>query len=743
MRVIAGRCEGLTSHLLFPSCRPSIRHHPHSLRPLAASAPQLARWFNTGGSLAAWSTGFLPKANVSNLQPEINIPPNKLPDHEAPGSDNLDRAALERELYSTLESGQPDQIMAALLNYDYAEIVATMPQSVFTEAFISLSPAYFVEPFKAIHRPLHPYTVELKNFKSQDAIFNDFVRNLSSIVRVRRSAGFTLGLAEYSHLLDCARSLGDAVMADHIWHSMKRDHILPDIHCYNHYMEAKIWNSAYTGKEKYRLRVLPYSYRKRRFGDRGFEGFGTGERSVRKEVNEIFDEMSEAGIEGTETTMVNLLLASARVGHKTALRDLLKTIWNVDVDLLTTHYPSEVTKYERTSPLYPSGRLLYAVVHAYGSNNDIFSALRLVEHLSKSYDIEVPDSVWAELFEWAFVLSRHTKSNEKYLQGGPLHTRVLLDLFDKMTKEHNVKPTVETHTKLAVPAWLFCHVKPFLIHMRAAYKIMDETRRKKITARKMVESHLRHPRIDGKHIDPRVLRSRAFADAVHTYDVLRLQVMQQTSMIERLVRRLIFKQDWIEPNWRAYERQLLPRFIEEWRDFIPDSWRCWTHTGRIQFHGLTDFGNARVTSQQTIQVRRPSINDDFTPDPDNDNELEDDIIWASLRRSISPEDLQTPLLKRLFQPVPLQYRDSNPNSLDYDEGIYPDEHFNEKMHGDIESGYVRAPSPWQWAHMASISREKKDEMLKATFGPCPEAKKEDDECYEPDEANATLSKFVL
>ncbi|BCS19278.1 uncharacterized protein APUU_12106S [Aspergillus puulaauensis] len=739
MRVIVGRCEGLASHLLFPSCRPSICHHTHSLRPIAASPPQLARWFNTSESLASWSTGFLPKANVGNLQPEINIPLNKLPDHGAPGSDNIDRTALERELYSTLESGQPDQIMAALLNYDYAALVATMPQSVFTEAFNSLSPAYFVEPFKALHRPLHPYTVELKKFKSPDAIFNDFVRNLSAIVRVRRSAGSTLGLAEYSHLLDCARSVGDAVMADHIWHSMKRDGILPDIHCYNHYMEAKVWNSAYTGKEKYHLRVTPYSYKKRKFQDPGFEGYGTASRSVRKEVNEIFDEMTEAGIEGTEATMVNLLLASARVGHKTALRDILKTIWSVDVDLLTTHYPGEVTKYERTSPLYPSGRLLYAVVHAFGSNSDIFSALRLVEHISKSYDIEVPHSVWAELFEWAFVLSRHTNTNYKILEGGPLHTRVLLDLFEKMTTEHNVKPTVETHTKLAVPAWLYNHVRIFLNNMRAAYKIMDETRRKKITARRMVESHLRHPRIDGKNIDPQILRSRAFADAVHTYDVLRLQVMQQTSMIERLVRLLIAKHDWVGPNWRAWERQLLPRFVEEWRDFIPDTLHCWTHTGRVHFNGLIEFGQGRVTNQRTIQVRRPSINDDFTPDPDYDNELEDDVVWASLRRSISPEDLQTHLLKRLFEPVPLEYRDYYPTSLSYDEGIYPDEHINEKMHGNIENGYVPAPSPAQWPHLVSFSREQKDEALKETFGPCREAKDGDDGCYERSSAKAILS----
>lgn len=741
MRVVAGRCEGLASHLLFPSCRPSIRHHSHNLRPIAASTPQLARWFNTSGSLASWSSGFLPKANVSNLPPESTIISHKQPNHEAPGPDNVDvdRTALERELYSTLESGQPDLIMAALLNYDSAELVATMPQSVFTEAFNCLSPAYFIEPFKALHRPLHPYTVELKQFKSQDAIFNDFVRNLSSIVRVRRSAGSTLGLAEYSHLLDCARSLGDAVMADHIWHSMKRDGILPDIHCYNHYMEAKVWNSAYTGREKYRLRVTPYYYKKRKFGDSGFGGFGTATRSVRKEVNDIFDEMTEAGIEGTETTMINLLLASARVGDKTTLRVLLKTIWNVDVDLLTTHYPGEVTKYERTSPLYPSGRLLNAVVHAFGSNNDIFSAMRLVEHLSKSYDIEVPHSVWAELFEWAFILSRRTKTNEKYLEGGPLHTHVLLDLFDKMTKEHNVKPTVETHTKLAVPAWYYCHVRIFLNQMRAAYQIMDETRRKKITARRMVESYLRHPGINGKHIDPRILRSRAFADAVHSYDVLRLQVMQQTSMIERLARLLIFKTGWIRPNWRAWERQLLPRFLEEWRDFIPDAIRCWTHSGEIQFHGAIGFGHSRVTTQRTIQVRRPSINDDFTPDPDYDIELEDDIIWASFRRSISPEDLQTPLLKRLFDPVPLEVHDYHPGSPSYDEGICPDNHINEKMHGNIENGYVPAPTPAQWVHLASFSREQKDKMLKETFGPCYEVKNEDDEYYESGSADATLS----
>ncbi|KAL4785599.1 mitochondrial ATPase expression-domain-containing protein [Aspergillus varians] len=727
MRVTLRLCEGLASHIVCPPCRPLSRRRSHQLPPIASASPQFSRWFTTRGSLAAWkwNTTKTPKPKVGN--PQLEADPNSV--HESPGLDTvpLNRdserlADLKSEFYSILETGQPDQVMAVLLNYDCSELVATMPQSVFVEALHLLSPAYFVEPYKEIYRPLHPFSVEIKRYKSQQSIFDDFVRNLSAIVRVRRSAGYTLGLAEYTHLLDCARSLGDALMADYIWHSMKRDGVAPDVQCYNHYMEVKVWDLAYTNREKYHLRMTPFAYRKRRFADIGWEGYGTGPRSVRKEVRGIFNEMIEAGNEGDEASIVSLLMASARVGDHGAMKDILKTTWNIDVNSLGMGSLDNVTEYARTSPFYPSSRLLQAVAHAFSTNNDIPTALRIIEHVSMAYDIEVPHTVWAELFEWSFVLSRRRYGPDAEKKSiGFVTSQYFENLFQTMTQgPFNVQPTVEMHHKLAKTAWVFRRLKDFVHHMRAAYKIMDETRQKKIAARKIVESYLRYPRIDDTQMDPQILRSRGFADAVHAYDVLRLQVMQQTIIMERLARLLIFRDAWTGSNHIAWECRLLPQILEEWRDFIPESFFYHTQSGRVRIHGITAYGDAQLTTHRGIQVRRPSLNDDFTLDPASD-ELEDSFIWARYRKDMFYLDLQSPLLIRLFEPIHFEYNEEEEGEAW--EELEKDPQINDEIYGEVEGDFARPRGlgePPAWAMRVYESRDRKNAALIKTFGPFPD-----------------------
>ncbi|KAL4973148.1 mitochondrial ATPase expression-domain-containing protein [Aspergillus desertorum] len=742
----------------------SFSHHGiHKLYLGAASTSQFARLFTARGSLAAWKwnnkTPLRSKASKTKSEPAsehtnelisglviaptdertiesvsdtmtntvselrkaaaVDAESSKL--DTVRGRKSKDPDTVRKEFYAILETAQPDQVMAALLNYDCEELVATMPQSSFSEALHLLSPAHFVEPFKDIYRPLHPYTVQIKRFKAQQTLFDDFVRNLSAIVRIRRSGGQALGLAEYTHLLDCARSLGDALMADHIWNSMRIDNIAPDLQCYNHYMEAKVWNLAYTGKEKYRLRITPFAYRRRRFGDLGWEGYGTAGRSVRAEVQEIFDEMTASGIEGDESSIVNLLMATARVGDNEAMEGILNTIWNIDVNALRRGQHVDVAKYDRSSPFYPSARLLRAVSHSFSAANDIESAIRIIELVSRSYDVEVPDSIWAELFEWAFVLSRrkygpHAERKSK----GLINTSLLENLFEIMTKEpYNVEPSAEMHSKLAKTAWVSRRLSHFLYHMRAAYNILDETRRKRTAAREIVESYLRYPRSDEGEMDPQILRSRGFADAVHTYDVLRLLVMQQTRIIERLAKLLIHRGDWLGRSFDVWERQFLPQFMEEWRDFIPARVRYTTSTGVVQFRGVSYYGSARYPTHARIPIRRPSFTDRFRLVIGH-QEYDDDFIWAAYKRKMSHGDLHTPLLRRLFEPTVFDYDSYNPDDENQDQALEPQLPASAEAYGDAVGHFSPRPSeptrPRFWVEEAYESAQLKRLALMKAFG---------------------------
>ncbi|KAE8363674.1 mitochondrial ATPase expression-domain-containing protein [Aspergillus caelatus] len=591
---------------------------------------------------------------------------------DAVSSTDGDLSALKATFYEIIQDGQPDQVMDALLDPRNEELVGSMPQTVFVEVFHLLSPAYFVVPYREIHRPIHPSAAKLKRFESLDSIFNDFATKLATVVSIRRSAGQALGLAEYTHLLDCARSIGDALMADYIWHSMTEDEVVPDVTCYNHYMEAKVWDKAYTGRERYHTRMTPYAYRHRRFfhPNVGWQGYRTAEKSVRKEVLQIFNSMTEQGYHGDEVTFINVMLASSRVGHVQGMKNVLKVAWNVDIDALATLDPSELppaTSYDRSSPLYPSGRLLFAIAHAFGTNNDISGALRAIEFISNSYDISVPETVWLELLERSFVLSRNRFGPDaKRNSLGKVPPEFVKGVFETMTSSNfDVRPTIDVHRILAKTAWDQARLSEFQQHMCAAYDLLRETRQKRRTAKDIIEAYLGGASSSrrGSRIDTALLQSRGFAEAVHTYDVLRLRTAQQTIAMERFARLLVTHKRWTGRDNPVWERCLLPQMLEEWQDFLPQSFQYRTRDGQVNILGATHWGQHRLALHNRVPVRRPTAENGVELDEEA-MEMDDDFVWAQYLRSNPGLDLNVAPLKRLFSGVVERTRRPRPSVID-------------------------------------------------------------------------------
>jgi hypothetical protein len=565
---------------------------------------------------------------------------------------------LENEFFSIVREGQPDLVMDALLDPKFEVVVGSLPGSTFVEVFRLLSPAYFTDPFRAIHRALHPGVIALKGYRQLDRIFDVFACNLASIVSIRRSAGHRLGLAEYTHLLDCARSTGDSLMADHVWHAMIQDDVIPDVHCYNYYMDAKIWNGAYLGREKYRLRITPYSYRKRRFADPGlgWTGFGTGSRSVRKDVMRIFNDMAEEGTSGDEATFVNVIMANSRVGRVPEMKHVLKTVWNIDMDALAAQGdPSTLprpTEYDRSSPLYPSSRLLFAIAHGFGNNSDIPGAMRAISFISSSYDIPVPQEVWLELLERSFVLSRPRFGEDaRFNEKGKVPYEFLTAMVQTMRSEpFNVQPTMEMYQILAKTAWDEDRLPDYKQYMESAYTILEETRCKRRTARAIIEHYLGPPlSISKVSVDLKLLQSRAFTEAVHAYDVLRMRTAQQTIIMERLARLLLIHPRWVGRDNSAWEYHLLPCAIEEWQDFLPDSLSFQIATGDVEFHGETQWADRLLKTHGRVPVRRPTVDNGLVLDEDA-RERDDDFIWARYLGKFE-DMMHIPALCRLFRGV--------------------------------------------------------------------------------------------
>src|SRR5699024_113346 len=139
-------------------------------------------------------------------------------------------------------------------------------------------------------------------------------------------------------------------------------------------------------------------------------------------------------------------------------------------------------------------------------------------------------------------------------------------------------PTIEVYHIMAKTAWDRDRLSEFLRYMRAAYEILSKTRQQRKKARSILERYLSAVRAIPQQ-KTQILQSRGFADALHTYDILRLRTAQQTTLMERLARLLMINNRWTGRNNPAWERYLLPRTIEEWQDFLPESFVYYTRGG--------------------------------------------------------------------------------------------------------------------------------------------------------------------
>ncbi|KAJ9290997.1 hypothetical protein DTO021C3_1591 [Paecilomyces variotii] len=549
-----------------------------------------------------------------------------------------DAVARERAFYRIIRDGQPDRVMNAMLDPQYREVVASLPSSVFVEALRILSPAYFIEPYRPIYRPMHLTGVLAKMFKPLEVIFDEFVHNLAAIIRIRHEGEQTLGLAEYQHLLDCARAMGDVEMADAIWLDMKEERVDPDIQCYNHYMEAKVWDHAFVGREKYNLRVTPYYYRKRRSDtpSEGWQGYGTGNRSVRLKVMAIFRDMTQREIPPDERTFVNLFLACCRTGHMGNMKSILKLVWNVDIDLLREENDPEkippATSFEPSSPLHPSERLLFAVAHGFGTNNDLQSALRVLDYVSRSYNIPVPENVWYELFERSFVLSRPRFGPDAVRNAkGSVSYDFLTALFEVMTSApYHVHPRAAEYFRMAKTAWTRARLREFRSHMNACYDLLREVRQQSRHARSVVAEYLTAASRADADDRNSVLQSSALADAIHTYGIRRLMTAQVTALVERMARLLLIHHRFTGRDNPVFEWQILPRGLEEWADFLPTTFWYYSGTGVVGFKGKTFWGQCKLKPHNKVAIRRVARaeNPEIWEEAE---EVDDDFFWQSFR----------------------------------------------------------------------------------------------------------------
>ncbi|RAO71028.1 uncharacterized protein BHQ10_007040 [Talaromyces amestolkiae] len=548
------------------------------------------------------------------------------------------------QVYRVLRNGEPRQILLTLGDPINSEVVNLLPDSVFVSALLRLTPEFFLEPFLDILTPMHGALLEIKMVNTHTDLKHQFLMPLNQILIARTADGKRMGLAEYRHLLRIAASLGELKKTDTIWRRMERDGVEPDAQCYNFMMHAAVWELAVYGPSRHQLRVSPYYYRQRRHGEM-IKGFGTAGRSVRKEVRSIFADMQRLELTADEDTYINLLLGSARVGSRQDMNDILKDVWMIDVKAILTKSPDQLPAARplvESSPIYPTRKLLFAVAHAYGCNSQVREALLIINYISQQYGIEITDDIWAELFERAFVLSRRRVGKfSKEFNWGKVDRGLLFELKG-MLRLDGQPYDMSVYHKLAKST---CHhrlYRPFQEVAREAYQLLRRTRRERNHALRVLENSLNIPLRIGSvflPIEESALREKCEGPhvwrALEKYERLRLLVQQQQILMEKIVEAAVDLKRWTDRWDFEWTHRLLPRFLAEWKDFLPESYSITlpSRAGKIEFRGRTNFENANIRIHNNEPVRWSDCGE-FVADEDEQIQPRHEALWKHVRNRL-------------------------------------------------------------------------------------------------------------
>ncbi|KJX99292.1 hypothetical protein TI39_contig364g00027 [Zymoseptoria brevis] len=532
-------------------------------------------------------------------------------------SDNPNSSRQERRRTTDLkDSVHKEDLSAALLDLDAdavaqclltairlndLDFVRDIPKTTFSEIIRCLDARHFVAELGNIHVDLSTVAASSMNVAPMREVAFEYASVLRQVLAIRRAAGIGGTLADSRTLLRCARDLGNRKMAELIWSDLMSQRLTPDIQCYNYYMSATVWNGMHLAGFRQKVRVIPFFQMARKSGeykDRRYKDYSVGENGVLESTMRIFNEMVARNIAADEESFRILIVAAAREGDMKTVKAILKRVWSIDVDVILASgdTPETLPKPMPTnSPLYPQSTLLFTIAHAFGINNDVSAAIRLVDFVARHYRLQISKDVWGQLFEWTFVLSirrRGTSTNDGSREG-QITSDSVQKLWQTMTgPPYFVKPTMGMYNYMIKSL--------FLRQMsgRIADLLNDEVRGLYAQQRKQTRflfSSLKHS-ITSK--------DKAMGFRRRRWELQDLVGQRNNFWIRRWIRLLLgsFNHTYRLINIKEQYARSLPRLLWNWRALVPTNVRYETPTGLVQLEfrseqELIDAGLANYASK--------------------------------------------------------------------------------------------------------------------------------------------------
>lgn len=457
--------------------------------------------------------------------------------------------------------------------------LSSLPKTTISEILRLLDPQHLFKSVKFLYRYLTPRNIDFLRGEAQqmDEIFKYYKSKVRSITDKLVADGRQLGLQDYRLLLNLARSMGDGDGSVEVWDEMIKHQVKPDTVCYNHYFEARCWEDIYYPMEKTKTRICSLYLNIRRTGHnqpqagkrserKDHLGYKVGSGGLKQEITSKFTEMIARSVRPDGRTYGLLMTAYSREGDLQAVKSILKSVWDVDVDAIMKSEDDFMSPaaIHADSPLHPTSELLCTIAHIFGSNSELAVAMRVVDHISRRFFIAIDRETWRELLEWTFALSklRSKQARDCGLHVGQLPPSSVERLWKIMTSHpYNIKPTIAMIDRVVRSFSRRHQADQMIHHMRAGLKFHESSQH---TYKKLRLSIVRKTWSKG-----------FFNESKH-----RLQQMAQVSLL-RKYRDFLFISRWFRLLLRRrrgyrqkdriliWERQTLPKAIELFWHYRP------------------------------------------------------------------------------------------------------------------------------------------------------------------------------
>ncbi|KAG9232602.1 mitochondrial ATPase expression-domain-containing protein [Amylocarpus encephaloides] len=528
----------------------------------------------------------------------------------------FDEQRMEQEVLDAVSTGNPHVVLRCLdsrsRSREFSRVLGKLPRSTFSELLRCLDPENFIGSIQRRSLEISPQAYEqlFTGFDNNYYMFTStFVSRLWLILRIRLGST-SISLSDVRYLLKFAQVVGEVNFAKFLWKRFTTEgqgFIRPDVACYNNLMATICWSDVVTGDTRYRLRVIGYNIASRAKLENEAEAQDPsghrvgGPHGIKNQVSNLFRSMLASGLAGDEETFCSMMIAFAREADLKSVEAILGRVWDIDVSELLNNpeFENAPKAYRKDSPFYPSERLLVTLAHAYGINNAIPVALRLVDYVSRQYSLVIPISVWAELLNWTHVLSiPRRKKSPPDSRSHPIG--VDLDDTSVLDEPETIVTASETTGQLPPEAvtnlWNTMISEPY--NVKPTLALYDRAIRSLLSRQQFGRAQRLMKDSTKCHTESVRKLDRAMAEvgatvAKHGRDELHQNRIRERNFLSMEVRQgRYYRRGWVRKLLKVGERNMrhrnpdwycrgIPHILDEWTSYLPARINYATPTGTV------------------------------------------------------------------------------------------------------------------------------------------------------------------